>query len=220
MTWDSLTSPWQAAFEQAWTAWRAGSLPVGCAITDLNDHILFTGRNRIEELEGPRGLLAGNQLAHAEMNALALLRADQVDPRECVLYSTLEPCPMCTGAIRIMDIGTVHYAARDALDGSVSLLDATPKMKRARISATGPMAAEMELVSIALFVAAFLNLHAGTDLPERVMSSFQEMAPDAARTARNLNDAGTLNGLCSTGAPVSEVYDTVLGDVGPSTAAP
>lgn len=219
MTWDSLSPPWQAAFAQAWDAWCAGSLPVGCAIADRSDAVLFTGRNRIEEAEAPRGLLAGNQLAHAEMNALALLRSDRVDPRSCVLYSTLEPCPMCTGAIRMTGIGAVHYAARDALDGSMSLLEATPHMRRAGITVTGPMTPQMELVSLALFIAAFLNMHSGTGLPIRVMSDFQELAPDAVRKAQILTDTGTLHRLYAAGAPAPEVYDAIVGDAGPSASS-
>lgn len=215
MSWDNLEPPWKAAFEQAWVAWRAGSLPVGCAIADRDDQVLVTGRNRIEEPSAPQGLLSGNQMAHAEMNALAPLRSDQVDPRSCVLYSTLEPCPMCTGAIRMMNVGAVHFAARDALDGSMALLDANPHMRRAGITVTGPMTAEMELVSLALFIEAFLRLHAGTDLPIRVMSDFQAMAPDAVRKAQILHDTGALDRLSKADASMADVYETIIGDSGP-----
>lgn len=219
MTWNSLSLPWRAAFEQAWTAWRAGSLPVGCVVADREDAVLLSGRNRIEEPEADRGLLSGNQLAHAEMNALAQLRPGELDPRRCVLYSTLEPCPMCIGAIRLMNIGAVHYAARDALDGSASLLDANAYMRRTGTTITGPGTADMELVGSALFIAAFLRLHAGTALPIRVMTDFQELLPDAVRKAQVLHDTGTLRRLSDAGAPVSEVYDTVLHDTGPSAVS-
>ena len=64
--WTELTTPWQAAFEQAWKAYRAGSLPMGAVVVGRNGRIVGRGRNRIFETtaEVPETqLLLGNRLA-------------------------------------------------------------------------------------------------------------------------------------------------------------
>jgi tRNA(adenine34) deaminase len=214
MPWEDLTKPWQMAFEQAWEAYCAGSLPIGCSIADRVDTVLFTGRNRLHEQETAPGLLCGNHLAHAEMNAMAPLRPDEVDARECVLYTTMEPCPMCTGAIRMIKVGAVHYAARDPLAGSISLLEATPFMRRAGISVAGPATPDMEGVSVAIIVAAFLEIYAGSDLPIRLMTEYQTLVPVAVYAGLNLHVTGELRRLAASHARTAEMYNAVLRGLG------
>ena len=69
-----------------------GEVPVGCVIT-LEDHIVGRGRNRRE-----KGKTA---LAHAELEAIGEACRTLGGWRlwQCTLYVTLEPCPMCAGAI-------------------------------------------------------------------------------------------------------------------------
>jgi diaminohydroxyphosphoribosylaminopyrimidine deaminase/5-amino-6-(5-phosphoribosylamino)uracil reductase len=56
--------------------------------------------------------------AHAEVNCLRDAAAKGVDPAECTLYVTLEPCPMCMGAIINSRLGKVVYGAKDAKAGA------------------------------------------------------------------------------------------------------
>ncbi len=90
---------------------EAGEVPVGCVIV-RGDQIVGRGRNRRE---------AGkNALAHAEIEAIndACSRLGGWRLWECTLYVTLEPCPMCAGAILNARIPRVVYGARDAKAGS------------------------------------------------------------------------------------------------------
>ena len=91
---------------------QAGEVPVGCLITDGEGHIIGRGRNRREE--------SGDATAHAEVEAIRQACAALGNWRleNCVLYVTLEPCPMCTGAIINSRIPTVVFGAREALSGS------------------------------------------------------------------------------------------------------
>ena len=91
---------------------QAGEVPVGCLITDGEGHIIGRGRNRREE--------SGDATAHAEVEAIRQACAALGNWRleNCVLYVTLEPCPMCTGAIIKSRIPTVVFGAREALSGS------------------------------------------------------------------------------------------------------
>ena len=110
--WDNLANPWQAALEEAWTAYLHGSLPNGAVIV-RGDQIIARGRNRICENHEIKGFIGGTQISHAELNALVQLPND-ADTQDLELYTTIEPCPMCAGAIAMASLKTVHFAVHDA----------------------------------------------------------------------------------------------------------
>ena len=90
---------------------QEGEVPVGCVIV-RGGQVVGRGRNRRE-----RGKSA---LAHAEIEAIAQANANLGGWRlwECTLYVTLEPCPMCAGAIINARIPRVVYGASDAKFGA------------------------------------------------------------------------------------------------------
>ena len=99
------------ALELAREAAQAGEVPVGCVIV-RNGEVVGFGRNRREEKQATA--------SHAEMEAIAManekLRSWRLD--DCELYVTLEPCPMCAGAILNARIPKVFYGARDEAMGA------------------------------------------------------------------------------------------------------
>lgn len=90
---------------------QEGEVPVGCIIT-WNGQVVGRGRNRRE-----RGK---NALYHGELEAIDQACKTLGGWRlwECTLYVTLEPCPMCAGAILNARIPRVVYGAADAKAGS------------------------------------------------------------------------------------------------------
>lgn len=88
-----------------------GEVPVGCVIV-RGGEIVGRGRNRREELQ--------STASHAEMEAIADANARLGTWRldDCALYVTLEPCPMCAGAIINARIPRVYYGARDEAMGA------------------------------------------------------------------------------------------------------
>ena len=92
-----------------------GEVPVGCVIT-LGDRIVGRGRNRRETRK--------NALHHAEIEAIekACKKLGGWRLHKCDLYVTLEPCPMCAGAIINARIKTVYYGAADPKAGSCGTL--------------------------------------------------------------------------------------------------
>lgn len=100
------------ALKLAREAYAAGEVPVGCVIADSEGRIIGRGRNRREE--------SGDATAHAEVEAIRQACAALGDWRldSCTIYVTLEPCPMCAGAIINARVGTVVFGARERLSGS------------------------------------------------------------------------------------------------------
>ena len=99
------------AFELAAQAAQDGDVPVGCVIVREGE-IVGRGRNRREEKQ--------STASHAEMEAIAQANENLGSWRldDCELYVTLEPCPMCAGAILNARIRRVWYGARDEAMGA------------------------------------------------------------------------------------------------------
>ena len=92
-------------------AFDDGEVPVGCVIV-RGEEIVGRGRNRREK--------GKSALAHAEVEAISEACRNLGGWRlwECTLYVTLEPCPMCAGAIINARIPRVVYGASDAKSGA------------------------------------------------------------------------------------------------------
>ncbi len=102
------------ALDLAAEAAAAGEVPVGCVIADAAGEVVGRGRNRREETRAVSG--------HAEMEAIDAACRARGDWRldDCTLYVTLEPCPMCAGAMLNARLGTLVYGAREPLSGSAA----------------------------------------------------------------------------------------------------
>ena len=100
------------ALEQAKAAGAAGEVPVG-AVVVRDGTVIAAAGNRVEADQNPQ--------AHAEM--LVIAEACRVLGRkwleDCDLYVTLEPCPMCAGALSLARIRRVYYGAADPKSGGV-----------------------------------------------------------------------------------------------------
>ena len=99
------------ALELARKALETGDVPVGCVVADRDGTIIGEGWNRREA--------NGDALAHAEVEAIraACARRGGWNLHGCSLYVTLEPCPMCAGAIVNARIDRVYYGAKDEKAG-------------------------------------------------------------------------------------------------------
>ena len=107
--WIDLPSPWRAAFDEAWTSWRLGSLGVGAAVVDGDDEIVARGHNQL--LHAGPGPISSTYMAHAEMNALAQLPVGRGS--RFSIYSSFEPCSMCTSALLFYRIEHIAFATID-----------------------------------------------------------------------------------------------------------
>ena len=100
------------ALEQAQQAAAAGEVPVGAALVGPRGEILAVAGNQTER--------SGDPTAHAEMLCIrqAAARLGGWRLLDSTLYVTLEPCPMCAGALLQARVGSVVYGARNRLLGA------------------------------------------------------------------------------------------------------
>ena len=100
------------ALELARECLSSGDVPVGCVIVNEEGSIIGEGRNRREERH--------DASAHAEIEAIrmACKAIGSWRLHKCTLYVTLEPCPMCAGAILNARIPEVRYGAREEKTGA------------------------------------------------------------------------------------------------------
>ena len=103
----------QQALILAEAAGAAGEVPVGAIIVDDRNELIATGENRRERDCDPTG--------HAEIVALRaaghFLQSWHLN--QCTLYVTLEPCPMCAGALVQARLGLLVYGADDLKTGAI-----------------------------------------------------------------------------------------------------
>ncbi len=101
------------AIALAQAAGEAGEVPVGALLVDAKGNVIAAAENRRERDKDPTG--------HAEI--LVLRAAGQAlqtwHLNNCTLYVTLEPCPMCAGAIILARLGLLVYGADDPKTGTI-----------------------------------------------------------------------------------------------------
>jgi tRNA(adenine34) deaminase len=111
------------ALREAGRALEQNEVPVGAVIVH-NNTIIAKGYNQVEMMRDPT--------AHAEMIALTAAAAylENKFLKDCVLYVTMEPCPMCAGAIVLSRITTIVFGCYDPKMGaSGSVMNVTENKK-------------------------------------------------------------------------------------------
>jgi tRNA(adenine34) deaminase len=113
----------RAALREAEKARELDEVPIGCVIVQ-NERIIAKGHNLTEQLK--------DATAHAEMMAITSASA-ALESRyltETTLYVTIEPCPMCAGAIVLARIPRLVFGAYDIKAGACGTLYNIPEDKR------------------------------------------------------------------------------------------
>src|SRR5437879_6291868 len=106
----------EMALEEAGAAADEDEVPIGCVIVHSERGVIGRAHNQREQLHDPT--------AHAEMIAItqAATALQSWRLENCILYVTLEPCPMCAGAIILARIPVVAYGATDPKAGACDTL--------------------------------------------------------------------------------------------------
>ncbi len=107
----------EIALEEAKIAFDEGTIPIGAVLVSPEGKILSRGRNRVFTAHDPSW--------HAEIDVIRQSGIDLMNPvykNQCTLYSTVEPCPMCTGAIILADIKRAVWALSDDYLGALRIM--------------------------------------------------------------------------------------------------
>jgi tRNA(adenine34) deaminase len=136
------------ALEEATRAAELGEVPVG-AVVARGEEILAVAHNERETSKDPT--------AHAELLALrrAALKIGTWRLTACTLYSTLEPCPMCAGALHAARVGRLVYATPDPKAGAAGTLYDLPA--DTRLNHTYPCTAGILQPESAALLRAFFK---------------------------------------------------------------
>lgn len=200
VVWERLEPAWRTAIEEAWTAYVAGSHPIGAVVTDGAGQVLARGRNRVFDAESG-GRLQGNPLAHAEINALLELDYGAMEPHECVLYTTTEPCPLCLGALYMSGVRNLYYAARDCRSGSSNLLGVTPYLTGKPVRVSGPLP---EIEALMLVLQTEFNLRRDARRAAELVGASRAISPAAVRLGEDFYRSGDLWFMALNGRSASE----------------
>lgn len=205
--WETLEGPWQAAFEMAWEAYRAGTVPIGAVVANAHGVVVSRGRNRIMEKTAPEGQVCNNELAHAEINALLALNLPYEECRRAALYTTMEPCPLCMGALYMSDVKTIHFAARDPWAGSINLLGTTPYLSRKNIKVFEPRHDLLEKVLTVLHTEHAISTRGETIIDTEFFALFKTSQPQAVEAGIEFHRSGEIRKKAQEGLAANLVFN-------------
>jgi tRNA(Arg) A34 adenosine deaminase TadA len=184
--WDRLEEGWQVAFLQSWAAFCHKSFPVGSALVGSDGSVLASGRNRV--FDPGEEALSGSLLAHAEIASLSRLSVDERHD-DVTLFTTLEPCVYCMGAVVVSRVGTVRYAGVDLYGGAAGLpLDLNPQTGRYPLRVEGPLTGPYGTWAAVLPLVFLLS----ADRWRRVVDHVGRADPRLLETARRVGGLESL----------------------------
>ncbi len=203
--WKDISSPWKEVFRLAWEAYKRGTIPIGAIITDADGNIIAEGRNRIFDLESSNPL-AGTYMAHAEMTAMMQLKTnDHPDIRNYILYSTMEPCPMCFSTMLMMHICNLKYAARDGYAGATEMKDKTEYMKK-KVMNIERGSEEMEIFQIIMQTASRYSGHKN----DVVLDAWESYCSNGVSLGKILYAEKYFEDAIKSEKSIDEVFDAVM----------
>jgi tRNA(Arg) A34 adenosine deaminase TadA len=190
---------WDLALALAWHSYLAGTTPVGAVVVNADGHIMAEGRGRRFEPPSSDQQLAYCHIAHAEINALALLPPDR-GYEDHTLLTTLEPCCMCVGAAVQSKLTQIRFAGRDPYAGASGLMIDTPQVRRRPIVVTGPLPDARGRFAELLHIRFLLNAPAST----RVLEEHQWSMPDVYHAAARASTGELFRAFANDHATVEE----------------
>ncbi len=208
--WSELSLPWQAALEEAWASYCAGCIPIGSVVVTPAGEIIARGRNRIGEQSAPPRQVCDSQLAHAELNALLAMPNLHPERRGSTLYTTMEPCPLCMGAVYMSGVRGLAYACRDSYAGSTNLLGATPYYARKPFRVTAAPDLALEVALMAMVYCYYLENYppAGASTVE---AEWNRIVPVGVALGKDLWQNTLLRQMRAEDAPAPVVIDYLAG---------
>ena len=201
--WKDLSKHWQAAFEEAWIAFGKGCTPIGAALADENGKLILRDHNRNSEPG-----TVNKRIAHAEANLLKRLDTAKYDAKKVVLYTTMEPCPMCMGTASVSHIKHLRAAAHDPHCGMIHLTETEPYYIAKGLDYSFECG-DNELVQ--LTVQSYYELgcmeHGSSSY---MFDSFNKQCPKASEISKRLFSERKLDQFISECRDMGFVYDYIV----------
>ncbi|RFB18001.1 nucleoside deaminase [Bacillus sp. HNG] len=199
---------WRHCFQEAWRSFQEGSRPIGAVVVNGDGEIVARGKSAVfGELSD--SVVFHNELAHAEINAL--LKIDNrvhTKVNHYTLYTTMEPCPLCFGALYMSGIKNLAYAAKDKYGGSTNLLGTTPYLSRKRIQVEGPIPF---LEDLSILLNVYFDLKMGYEKGLAVIEKMKDDYPTAVALASEWWKEDRLKDYQN--LQMEEVYEMMLSSV-------
>jgi len=209
LKWSDLEHPWQECLVESWDALLAGTVSIGAVVVDRQGKIVGRGRNHIYDDTSQPHQISRHPLAHAEINALLSmppLSSDEI--QACALYTAVEPCPLCMGAIYMAGVRTFHYACRDAWAGSANLLGTTPYLSVKSVRAFSCSGTLLEDAVCALHVLHVLRRDAQRN--RMIVDLWAQDSPAGARLGEELLRCGYLEQVQADRPPTAQAFDELF----------
>lgn len=200
---------WRRVLELAWDAYASGCVPIGAVVTDGSGAIVAEARNHLFG-EALPGQLSNSRVAHAELNALAQLPGDTgASYADHSVFSNVEPCVLCIGAMLQTGVGAVHYGWADAHAGAATCMTIdNPLVRRRRLRVVGPSDPVVERLTGLLVLSHYVHVRPGL---EHVVATFGGSDPAALGLVTTPAVTGALAESAHLGAPL----DALLSDLEP-----
>lgn len=131
---NALPEPWQICLQLALEGYNAGSLGIAAVIVDKTGKVIARGRNQLYDDAESCSAIRMTPVAHAEINAINNLPPEYQDDWGLTLYTTVEPCPMCLGAVAMSKIRSIQVGCADAHAGATILLTQNAYLQQKNIA--------------------------------------------------------------------------------------
>lgn len=187
----SFDAAWTVAMNLAWEGFGAGTTPVGAVVVGPDASIVAVGRGRRYEATAPDRQLAGSQIAHGEVNALAQLGTER-HWEDHVLLTTLEPCGMCHGAAVQATVGQLHYAAPDPYGGTAAVRFGTPQSHRRPLIVRGPLGDQRGAFATLLHIVWLMQRPSASHVVDLHDSLLPSITSFARHVAKDLQRAAAM----------------------------
>jgi len=179
---------WNKCFQLTVDSFRAGNLAIASVITNSNYSIISMGTNQAINNHGSINKISNSSVAHSEINAIYNLPKKHAQRGDLILFTTVEPCPMCLGAIAMSRIRSIHIASRDTWAGSANLLKKTSYLKGKEIFVTFNNDTSIERFFLLLHV---YSLFRNAKIPEchNAIQALKRVSAQIVQIALELSDS-------------------------------
>lgn len=149
-------------------------------------------------------------MAHAEMDALFVLKEkEHPDIKSYILYSTMEPCPMCFGTAVMMNIRHIFFAARDSFAGATALND---KLDYIRSKNIVIRQGNEEMEAFQLILLSAYEFQRQLPSIDNLLNAWKKINEKSVEYGKMLFNNGYFNKAISENKHIGQIYDEIIAE--------